>query len=110
MPLINILLLNWYAVEEVHGIEYILIIFEKSVFETVFIVDHVLKVLLVPKCPFYNENRILKCEEYSKTHKRKKTYTTGILLSGFFVLLRIVDFLESCNYDIDFVMDLLPLF
>ncbi|MDR3198695.1 MAG: hypothetical protein LBU34_12580 [Planctomycetaceae bacterium] len=36
-----------------------------------------------------------------KTHKRKKPYTTGILLSGFFVLLRIFDFLESCNYDID---------
>jgi hypothetical protein len=30
----------------------------------VFIVNHVLKVLIVPNVPFYNENRILKCEEY----------------------------------------------
>jgi hypothetical protein len=35
-----------------------------------------------------------------KTHKRNKPYTTGILLSEFFVLLRIFDFLESCNYGI----------
>jgi hypothetical protein len=36
-----------------------------------------------------------------KTHKRKKTYTTGILLSGLFVWLRILDFLESYHYDLD---------
>jgi transposase len=35
-----------------------------------------------------------------KTHKHNKPYTTDILLSGVFVLLRIFDFLESCNYDI----------
>jgi hypothetical protein len=34
-----------------------------------------------------------------KTHKPDKPYTDGILLSGLFVLLRIFDFLESCDYD-----------
>jgi hypothetical protein len=37
---------------------------ENSVFEIIFIVNHVLKVPLVPKVPIYNENRILKGEEY----------------------------------------------
>jgi hypothetical protein len=41
-----------------------------------------------------------------KTHKRNKLYTTGILLSGFFVLLRIFDFLESCNYDINKIKEI----
>jgi hypothetical protein len=36
-----------------------------------------------------------------KTHKRKKPYTSGILLSGLFVALRIVDFLEEWDYDIE---------
>ncbi|MDR2757002.1 MAG: hypothetical protein LBC20_15000 [Planctomycetaceae bacterium] len=36
-----------------------------------------------------------------KTHKPDKPYTDGILLSGLFVLLRIFDFLESCDYDLD---------
>ncbi|MDR2705361.1 MAG: hypothetical protein LBC02_06255, partial [Planctomycetaceae bacterium] len=36
----------------------ILITLENSDFETVFIVNHVLKVPLVPKVPSYNENRI----------------------------------------------------
>jgi hypothetical protein len=42
----------------------------------------------------------------SKTYKRKKTYTTGILLSGLFVVLRIFDFLESRNYDIDKIKEI----
>jgi hypothetical protein len=36
----------------------------KFKFRTVFIVNHVLKVLIVPKVPLINENRILKGEEY----------------------------------------------
>jgi hypothetical protein len=41
-----------------------------------------------------------------KIHKQKKPYTTGILLSGLFVLLRIFDFLESCDYDIDKIKEI----
>jgi hypothetical protein len=52
----------------------ILITLENSVLETVFIVNHVLKVLIVPKVPLINENRIFKCEEYINSLQKNVSY------------------------------------